>query len=79
MNEWDFIKSLKSIKNYWTSLPDKTTDEVVDGVLFSVLVMFDGDSSVNDFHPLNIVDTHDGSVIDGGCLHEIYCSERRNK
>ena len=28
-----FIQALKSIKNYWLSLPDKTTEEIVDGVL----------------------------------------------
>ena len=29
-----FIKSLKTIKNYWLSLPNKTTEEIVDCVLF---------------------------------------------
>jgi hypothetical protein len=65
-----FISQLKSIKNYWLSLPDKTKEEVVDGVLFSLLVMIDGDSGMNDFHPLEIVDTVDGQQIDCGHLHE---------
>ncbi len=65
-----FISQLKNIKNYWLSLPNKTTAEVVDGVLFSLLVMIDGDSGMNDFHPLEIVDTADGQQIDCGYLHE---------
>ena len=68
-----FIEQLKTIKNYWLSLPDKTTEEVVDGVLFSLLVMIDGDSGMNDFHALEIVDTKDGQQIDCGYLHELFC------
>lgn len=73
----EFIKQIKRIKNYWISLPDKTTEEVVDGVLFSLLVMIDGDSSVNDFHPLKIIDVIDDEQVDSGCLHDIYYSESK--
>ena len=69
----EFINQIKNIKNYWLSVPDKTTEEVVDGVLFSLLVMIDGDSGMNDFHPLEIIDTVDGQQIDCGYLHECYC------
>ena len=68
-----FVEQIKDIKNYWLSVPDKTTEEVVDGVLFSLLVMIDGDSGINDFHPLEIIDTVDGQQIDCGYLHEYYC------
>ena len=68
----EFIEQIKSIKDYWLSLPNKTTEEVVDGVLFSLLVMIDGDSGMNDFHPLKIIDTTDGQRIDCGYLHEGY-------
>jgi hypothetical protein len=67
-----FINQIKDIKNYWLSLPDKTTEEVVDGVLFSLLVMIDGDSGMNDFHPLAIIDIEDDQQIDCGYLHELY-------
>ena len=67
-----FIEQIKDIKNYWLSLPDKTTEEVVDGVLFSLLVMIDGDSGMNDFHPLKIVDMKDRKRIDCGYLHELF-------
>ena len=68
-----FIRQLKDIKNYWLSLPDKTAEEVVDGTLFSLLVMIDGDSGMNDFHALEIIDTEDGEQIDCGYLHELFC------
>lgn len=67
-----FSNRLKDIKNYWLALPNKTTEEVVDGVLFSLLVMIDGDSGMNDFHALKIIDTVDGQHIDCGYLHEFY-------
>lgn len=68
-----FIEQIKNIKDYWLSLPNKTTEEVVDGVLFSLLVMIDGDSGMNDFHPLEIIDTKDGQQINCGYLHELFC------
>ena len=51
---------------------EQTTEEFVDGVLFSLLVMIDGDSGMNDFHPLRVVDDTDGEQIDCGYLHEYY-------
>ena len=68
-----FIEQIKNIKNYWLSVPDKTTEEVVDGVLFSLLVMIEGDSGMNDFHPLAIMDMEDGQQINCGYLHELFC------
>ena len=67
-----FIRQIKDIKNYWLSLPDKTAEEVVDGVLFSLLVMIDGDSGMNDFHALDIIDTKDNQLINCGYLHELW-------
>ena len=67
-----FIEQIKDIKNYWLSLPDKTTEEVVDGVLFSLLVMIDGESGINNFHPLAISDLEDDNQIGCGYLHELW-------
>lgn len=67
-----FINQIKDIKNYWLRQSTRTTEEIVDGVLFSLLVMIDGDSGMNDFHPLEIIDTVDGQQIDCGYLHEFY-------
>ena len=67
-----FIEQLKTIKDYWLRQPNLTTEETVDGVLFSLLVMIDGDSSANNFCALEIIDTEDEQHIDCGYLHEFY-------
>lgn len=67
-----FIQALKTIRDYWLSLSGKTTEEIVDGVLFSTLVMIDGDSSANDFHALTIIDRETNERIDCGHLHALY-------
>ena len=67
-----FINQIKDIKNYWLRQSTRTTEEIVDGILFSLLVMIDGDSGMNDFHALQIIDTEDGQQIDCGYLHEFY-------
>lgn len=67
-----FVNNLKTIKDYWISLPDKTSEEVADGIIFSILVMIDGDSGTNDFHSLEIKDEESKERIDCGYLHEIY-------
>lgn len=73
MNEQEkFITQIKSDRDYWLEQKDKTTEEIVDGVLFSLLVMIDGDSATNDFHRLKIIDTGNGKRIDCGYLHELY-------
>jgi hypothetical protein len=76
----EFIEQLKSIRDYWLSLPkERSTKEIVDGVLFSLLVMFDGDSGMNDFHYLKIIDCKSGKRIDCGHLHEYYFREKECK
>ena len=71
-----FIEQLKDIRDYWLEhSADKTAKDIVDGVLFSTLVMIDGDSGMNDFHSLKIIDRHNGKRIDCGYLHELYCME----
>lgn len=70
----EFIESLYKIKNYWLSVEDTTKEYVAHGIIFSILVMIDGDSSDNDFHPLKIVDTDTGERIDCGYLHELFSS-----
>lgn len=67
-----FIENLKDIKRYWTSVPNITIDEVADGVIFSILVMIDGDSAATDFHRLTITNSRNGKRIDCGNLHELY-------
>lgn len=70
-----FIQSIKSIRDYWLSLPKKSTEEVASGIIFSILVMIDGDSGTNDFHALEITDSETKQRLDCGYLHELYCRE----
>lgn len=69
-----FIQQIKSNIDYWLNQSGKTTEEIVNGVVFSILVMIDGDSAINDFHRLKIIDTHNGNRIDCGYLHELFFS-----
>ena len=68
-----FIQQIKSYRDYWLALEDKTAEEILDGAIFSLLVMIDGYSSVNDFHPLKIIDTETGKRLDCGYLHDLFC------
>ena len=72
MKQEQFINQIKNIKNYWLRQPNLTIEETVDGVLFSLLVMVDGESSANDFRALEIIDTEDDESISCGYLHEYY-------
>lgn len=71
----EFIETVIALRDYWLALPNKTTEEVVNGVLFSMMVMFDGDSGMNDFHALKIIDTDDRKRIDCGFIHELFCEK----
>lgn len=68
----DFVQKLKLIKEYRLSLQDKTREELVDGVIYDILSMIDGEAGINNFHSLKIVDMENGERIDCGYLHEIY-------
>lgn len=72
-----FIQQIKSYRDYWLALENKTTKEILDGAIFSLLVMIDGDSSANDFHPLKIIDTETGKRLDCGYLHDLFCQALR--
>lgn len=66
-----FIAQLKEIKDYWDSqaLPP---EEKTDGVIFGILNLIDGNSSANDFEPLEIKNVFSDIRIDNGYLHELY-------
>lgn len=74
-----FIRQIKAIKEYWIEEKGKSKEEVLDGFIFSLLVMIDGDNGINDFHALKIIDTTSGRRIDCGYLHEIYTMEVKNE
>lgn len=68
----DFLNALYDIADYW-----KDKENATFGTIFSVLVMFDGDSSANDFERLEI-----NGITNNRNLHDEFCrieEERRNK
>jgi len=71
----EFIKQLISIRDYWLNESRaETAKDKVDGFIFSMLVMFDGDSGANDFHSIELTDVEDGeSINECDCLHETFC------
>ena len=76
----EFIEQLIELKKYWVNQHPTNSEEAVDGFIFSFLVMCDGDSGMNDFHPLTIFDTIDEQPMDDGMpLHEQYSAIRDNE
>jgi len=65
----EFLEHLLDECEYW-----KDKDDGVYGVVFSILVMFDGYSSINDFKAIDI----DG-ITNGFCLHDDFCKLRRER
>lgn len=62
----EFLESIASYKDYWLNLDDEVveksckftgeepTEYRMNGLIFSLLVMIDGDSSVNNFKHYNL-------------------------
>ena len=75
----NLFEAIEMIKEYWLNL-DKNTEDTLNGFIHSLLVMFDGDSSANEFNHLLITDN--GIVLnDDDYLHELwvgYCKENEN-
>lgn len=68
------------LRDYWLSL-NNSTEETLDGFIFSLFSMVDGESGSNDFHHLIIKDK--GTILNNdNYLHELwvnYCEEENNK
>ena len=81
------------LANYWSKLPDKTDKEKLDGLLFSILVTFDGGSGMMpafDITPCPhesdkqyCIDSGDNywepTVINSCQLHELLCQMERER
>ena len=65
----EFLECLLDECEYWKDKPDS-----VYGVVFSILVMIDGHSSVNDFKSIEIK-----GITNSGYLHEDFCALRRER
>lgn len=68
----EFINQLKEIKTYWIGM-NQNTEDTLDGFIHSLLVMLDGDSSVNNFTYITLTDSSDNEIINPeDCwLHEL--------
>jgi len=89
----EFMRHLAGIAHYWATLPDKTPIEQCNGVVFSILNIFDGtavglpamDISLSPHPDDQEYHRSDGSnwyepqqVINGGlALHEQWCDYER--
>lgn len=67
------------LRDYWLGL-NKNTEETLDGFIFSLFSMFDGESGSNDFHHIIL---KDGKTVlnKDNYLHELwvgYCQENEN-
>lgn len=75
----NFIDNILTLRDYWLA---HSTDkkEAVDGFIHSLLVMFDGDAGVNDFHFIQLVDTEEMETInDRYPLHELFHIENNKR
>lgn len=84
-----FLEKLNSTANYWLELNDKSLKEIVDGIIFSVLVAFDGGTELPAMdivvrpHPEDkqyCIDNDenyykDEMALDDGDLHEKWAME----
>lgn len=72
----NLFDAVATLRDYWLGL-DKNTEETLDGFIFSLFSMIDGESGSNDFHHLIIKDK--GTVLNNdNYLHELwvrYCEE----
>lgn len=76
----NLFDAVTTLKDYWLGL-NKNTEETLDGFIFSLFSMIDGESGSNDFHHLIIKDK--GTVLNNdNYLHELwvgYCEEENKK
>jgi hypothetical protein len=75
----EFLSHIKGLVEYWSSLPDKTVQERMDGLVFSILNLLDGDVS-GTLLTLAPLEANPNIVMDiTGELHaewaENYCNE----
>lgn len=92
MNKYceEFLESIASYKDYWLNLDDEVVEKSckftnenpleyrMNGLIFSLLVMIDGDSSVNNFKHYNL--KYGGKTINKDMyLHENIFKFLKNK
>lgn len=79
----EFLKSVRESVRYWQEVKltdNDTIEHRLNGLAFSILVLIDGDSSLNNFKHYNI--SYGGTVINDefGCeLHSEYYGGDENE
>lgn len=73
----NLFEAITVTKDYWLGL-NKSTEETLDGFIFSLFSMIDGESGCNDFHHLIIKDK--GTILNNdNYLHELWVSYGKEK
>ena len=90
MNKQEFLQALADIKKYWLNVPKETlcmtladrakseSELRMNGMIFSMLCLFDGSSGENDFVPITLVNgvnPQTGTIINAPFteLHAEWC------
>ena len=75
----ELIEQINAIKDYWLEQgKDKKT--TLEGFIFSLLSMIDGESGINDCHSIELKDEKTGIVINKGIyLHEVLVASKEDK
>ncbi len=61
------LNYMKYMVKYWDSIPIRSTKDKLNGIVFSILIMFDGEA---DFDLMDII--VEGITINDGDLHELW-------
>lgn len=78
--EKQFIYNILALRDYWLKEERAiTTKDKLDGFIFSLLAMLDGESGLNDFHYIKLYDAQTKKYINDGniFLHETLCAIER--
>ena len=68
----EFLEQLIMLRDYWLSL-NKSNEDTLDGFIFSLCAMFDGESGMNDFKHITLTTHgHKVSINEDDYLHEQY-------
>lgn len=69
-----FLEQLIQIRDYWLA-NGKSTEDVLDGFIFSLCAMFDGESGINDFNRVMLSNNYSNFKLnEKDWLHEHYYS-----
>ena len=75
----EFIEQINTIKDYWLE-QEKDKKDTLEGFVFSLLSMIDGECGINDCHGIELKDEQTGAVINKGIyLHEVLLQVKEDR